>query len=193
MAGSQLRVLERGRLPPRLADLPEPPTRLYLHGELPGGPAAAIVGTRYPSDDGEQYARHLAGVLAAEGVAILSGGASGIDTAAHRGALDVGGFTLVVAPSGFDRPYPEDNAELYAEIVARGGGFLSAVPPQVPATNDRFFLRNRLTGRARPRSDRSGGAFPERRPQRRQARPRPRPAAVRRAPRPVELPGAAAV
>ena len=137
-------VLEGARLPHRVHDLPRPPARLYLHGELPRGPAVAIVGTRGPTLAGEQFARHLAGVLAREGVAILSGGALGIDTAAHRGALDVGGKTVVVAPSGYAHPYPSENAGLFQEIVARGGGFVSSHAPDVPAGTTSFFPRNRL-------------------------------------------------
>jgi len=103
-----------------------------------------MVGTRRPTAAGEQYARHLAGVLAKAGVAIASGGAEGIDTAAHLGALDVGGSTVVVAPSGFRRPYPEANAELFRQIVNAGGGFLSLVPADEPAIVSRFFCRNRI-------------------------------------------------
>jgi len=90
------------------------------------------------------YARHLAGALACEGVAILSGGAKGIDTAAHRGALDVGGVTVVMAPCGFDHPFPEENRDLFREIVDQGGAYISAVPGENVATYPAFFLRNRL-------------------------------------------------
>lgn len=137
-------ILEGPRLPARVRDLPTPPARLYLHGVFPRGPSVAIVGTRTPTLAGEQYARHLAGVLARQGIAILSGGAAGIDTAAHLGALDVGGVTVVVAPSGFDRPYPAQNRELFQRIVANGGAFLSSHAPDVPALESSFFPRNRL-------------------------------------------------
>jgi DNA processing protein len=137
-------MLSGARLPPRVRDLADPPEELHLRGALPGGPAVAIVGTREPTYDGELYARHLAGVLAAEGVAILSGGAKGVDTAAHRGALDVGGITLVVAPSGFLHPYPRANGELFREIVARGGGYVSLVPDDAGLLPGAFFPRNAL-------------------------------------------------
>jgi DNA processing protein len=144
MGKAPLEILEGSRLPPRVHDLDELPERLYLHGSFPRGPAVAIVGTRQPTLAGEQYARHLAGVLAREGVAIFSGGAAGIDSAAHRGALDVGGMTVVVAPSGFDRPFPIENAGLFREIVERGGGFISSHAPDVVAAPPAFFARNRL-------------------------------------------------
>jgi DNA processing protein len=100
------------------------------------------VGTRHPTPDGERYARHLAGILAREGVTILSGGALGIDSAAHRGALDVGGKTVVVAPSRFDRPFPPENSDLFQEIVDRGGAYLAV--SNTSATRGSFFVRNRV-------------------------------------------------
>jgi DNA processing protein len=135
-------VLEAERLPPRLADLEEPPARLYLHGELPRGPAVAVVGTRRASEVGRDFTRKLAGDLASAGVAVLSGGAEGIDTAAHEGALAVGGVTVVVAPAGFDRPYPPENAALFRRVVDSGGAYLSLAPDDVPATRGIFFARN---------------------------------------------------
>jgi len=137
-----LRVLSDERLPPRLADLGAPPRQLYLRGELPRGPAVAIVGTRYPSAEGIAFTRGLSADLASQGVAVLSGGAKGIDTAAHEGALDVGGITVVVAPAGFHRPFPEENAQLFQRIVASGGAYLSLRPDDVPADQPIFFSRN---------------------------------------------------
>lgn len=137
-------VLCGARLPPRVRDLPKPPEVLFVHGELPRGPSVAIVGTRNPTLDGAAYARHLAGVLARAGVVVVSGGARGIDTAAHEGALDVGGPTVVVAPSGFERPFPEENAALFQRIASEGGAFLSAHAPEVPASQPSFFSRNAL-------------------------------------------------
>ena len=129
-------------LPPRLADLASPPERLYLHGELPRGPAVAVVGTRDASAEGIAFTRAFASELAAAGVAVLSGGAKGVDTAAHEGALDVGGVTVVVAPAGLHRPFPEQNAELFRRIVSAGGAYLSLAPDDVPATQSIFFARN---------------------------------------------------
>ncbi len=136
------RVLEGEGLPVRLGDLPAPPMRLYLHGELPRGPVVAVVGTRGPSAEGRAYARSLAAELSAAGVAVASGGAEGIDTAAHEGALDVGGTTLVVAPAGLAKPFPEQNAGLFRRIVERGGAYLSLVPDDAPAFPSTFFPRN---------------------------------------------------
>ena len=134
--------LRGGRLPARLADLANPPAVLYLHGELPRAPAVAIVGTRRPTPAAAEYARELAGELGAAGVAIISGGAAGIDTAAHQGALDVGAPTVVVAPSGFERPYPPQNAELFRQVVLSGGAYLTTGAAPTLATLPRFFERN---------------------------------------------------
>jgi DNA processing protein len=135
-------VLEGSTLPVRLGDLPNPPRRLYLHGELPRGPCVAVVGTRKPTREGRRYARLLAGELAAAGVAVLSGGAKGIDAAAHRGALGAHGVTVVVAPAGFNKPFPEKHAALFRSVVARRGAYLSLVPPDTPAPLAGFFARN---------------------------------------------------
>lgn len=130
------------RLPPRLSDLAHPPESLYLRGELPHAPAVAIVGTRHPSVEAERFAESLAAELGAVGVTTYSGGAEGIDTAAHRGALRAGVPTVVVAPCGFNRPFPEKNAALFRSIVERDGAFLSLVPDDRAATNPAFFARN---------------------------------------------------
>lgn len=136
------RVIEGAALPPVLRELPEPPVRLFAHGDLPRGPCVAVVGTRHPTPEAEAFARQFACDLASRGVAVASGGAEGIDAAAHRGALDAGGMTVVVAPSSFDRPYPKRHAALFQEIVARGGAYLSPFATAVVARQHQFFLRN---------------------------------------------------
>ncbi len=136
------RVLVSPDLPARLYDLEEPPLVLYVHGELPRGPAVALVGTRKPSPRGRRFARELARDLARAGVTVLSGGAKGIDSAVHRGALLGGGTTVVVAPGGFEKPFPERNARLFERIVSRGGAYVSLVADDEAATRAAFFPRN---------------------------------------------------
>jgi DNA processing protein len=75
-------------------------------------------------------------------VAVLSGGAEGIDTAAHEGALLGGGTTVVVAPAGLSHPFPEQNAPLFRRIVDAGGAYLSLHPQDIPADRPIFFARN---------------------------------------------------
>jgi DNA processing protein len=115
---------------------------LYLRGELPRGPAVAVVGTRYPSPEAVAFTRSFAAELAAAGVAVLSGGAEGIDTAAHEGALDVSGVTVVVAPGGFNRPFPAENAALFRRVVDSGGAYLSLRADDAAADQAIFFARN---------------------------------------------------
>jgi DNA processing protein len=122
--------------------LAEPPTQIFIHGNIPRGPCVGIVGTRTPTPEARDYAAKLAFRLSKRGVAIASGGAEGIDAAAHQGALDAGGVTLVVAPSSFDHPYPEEHAELFATIVAEGGAYVSPFATGVKARQHHFFLRN---------------------------------------------------
>jgi DNA processing protein len=88
------------------------------------------------------FTRQLAHELARAGVIVISGGARGIDTAAHLGALDAGGITVVVAPSGFDRPYPDENRALYDRILKSGGAYISLVPRHVRPTLAAFHVRN---------------------------------------------------
>ncbi len=139
-----LRELRGPELPVRLRDLERPPDVAYVLGELPVAPAVAIVGTRKPTAGGERFATELARSLASRGVVVLSGGARGIDAAAHRGALEARGVTVVVAPSSFDRPYPEEHRSLFDEIVRSRGGFFTAYAPGTAARRSHFFARNAL-------------------------------------------------
>ena len=143
-AGVTAQLLTGPLLPPRLADLEQPPQTLYLRGQLPRGAGVAIVGKRHPTEPARRYARMLAGVLARQGVCVWSGGAEGIDTAAHEGALDVGGTTVVVAPAGWERPFPFANRRLFEHVLEAGGAYLSAMPCDQPATQASFFPRNAI-------------------------------------------------
>jgi DNA processing protein len=135
-------VLEGATLPHELRELPKPPVRVFTLGEVPRGPRVGVVGTRSPTPEAEEYARQLAFDLARAGVAVVSGGALGIDAAAHRGALDAGGVTLLVAPSSLERPFPAEHAELFDQIVAGGGAQLSPFATGVVPRRSQFFLRN---------------------------------------------------
>ncbi len=129
-------------MPHRLGNLSVPVERLFVRGELPRGPAVAIVGTRTPTLEAAAFARALSQRLAGDGVAIVSGGARGIDTMAHEGALEAGGATVVVAPAGYDAPYPPQNRELFARVIACGGAYASLVADDVKAHQSNFFPRN---------------------------------------------------
>ncbi len=134
------RVLEGAELPRKLADLPEPPPRLYLWGALPPEPYVAIVGSRSCTPEARSFVRQMANDLGRAGVTVVSGGALGIDAAAHWGALDAGTPTLVIAPAGLSYPFPPEHAELFHRVVEAGGAYLSLDPGM--SARGRFFPRN---------------------------------------------------
>ena len=98
--------------------------------------SVAVVGSRAATSYGERVAFDLADGLADAGGCVVSGGAYGIDAAAHRGALARGGPTLVVLAGGVDRAYPAGNARLLESVVAAGGALVSEVPPGDPADEE---------------------------------------------------------
>ncbi|MBX3275543.1 MAG: DNA-processing protein DprA [Sandaracinaceae bacterium] len=130
--------------PPALADLDDPPQALFVRGAIPSPPAVAIVGTRAADRGAARFARELASALAAVGYAIVSGGAEGIDAAAHEGALDAGGRTLVVLPTPIERPYPAGHRRLFERVLAEGGGWVSEREPGASSRAWHFLSRNRL-------------------------------------------------
>lgn len=127
----------------RLAD---PPVGVFVRGSAldPGEERVAVVGARRPTAQGREIARDLARTLAMTGIGVVSGGAIGIDAAAHRGALDAAGRTVAVLGSGIDLLYPRSNEGLLIEIVNNGGTIVSEYPPGTPAEPWRFPARNRL-------------------------------------------------
>jgi len=106
-------------------------------------PTVAVVGARDATDDGLDVASDLAASLARAGVAVVSGLARGIDTAAHRGALDAGGLSGAVLGTGIDRAYPSSNAKLQ-ERLSRSLGLMSEILPGTAPTAATFATRNRL-------------------------------------------------
>ncbi|HEY6759183.1 MAG TPA: DNA-processing protein DprA [Baekduia sp.] len=110
----------------------------------PQPPAVAIVGTRKASPEGLEIARGLGRGLAAAGITVVSGMALGIDSAAHAGALDVGGATVAVLAGGADVPYPASKRRLYESILAGGGAVVSEMPPGFRAFRWNFPARNRI-------------------------------------------------
>jgi DNA processing protein len=129
--------------PPALRELSDPPPLLFFRGSeaLLRGPAVAIVGARRATEGGRRVAEALGRTLGAAGITVVSGLALGIDGAAHRGALGVGGRTVAVLGSGLDRAYPPGHRRLFREIGNRGllvSEFLpweSALPHHFPKRN----------------------------------------------------------
>jgi DNA processing protein len=131
--------------PVALATIADPPLVLWTRGRVDALalPAVAIVGARAASPYALAVAEHLARDLAARGLAVVSGLARGVDSAAHRGALAVGGVTVAVLGSGVDVMYPPEHAPLAASIDERGAVVSELVPGTAPA--QMFFpMRNRI-------------------------------------------------
>lgn len=128
--------------PAALRELPQPPDPVWLRGELPQGPAIAIVGTRAASEPALDFARALARRLAEAGVVVFSGGAAGIDRAAHEGALEAGGPTVVVAGTGIDHVYPKEHEALFGTVVEQGGAIVSPFEREQRASPWTFLRRN---------------------------------------------------
>jgi DNA processing protein len=141
--GAEIVTLAEAGYPPALRAIPDPPLALYVRGCLPEAVCVAVVGTRNPSPDGEYVARRMASDLAAAGVCVVSGLARGIDTAAHRGALEVGGLTVAVLGCGVDVRYPA-GGESVADRVAAQGAVVSEYPPGTPPAKHHFPQRNRI-------------------------------------------------
>jgi DNA processing protein len=137
--------------PAALADLQEPPLELQVAGSLPDlSRAIAIVGTRFADEDALAFARELGAGLAALGSVVVSGGAAGIDAAAHEGALSAGGPTVAVLATGLERAYPAGHAPLFARIAANGA-LLSETTSAAPPRGGWVFLRrNRLVAALAP-------------------------------------------
>jgi len=143
-----MRLLEKSEIPAQLMQIPQPPARLYLEGNLPSADAIClcVVGPRKYSDYGKKACEKLIGCLTGKNVAIISGLAIGIDSIAHRAALDAGLFTLALPGSGLNRDvlYPHMNIGLAEKILSTGGGLLSEFEPGFIATPWSFPQRNRL-------------------------------------------------
>ncbi len=129
--------------PQALAQIHDPPILLYLRGSLPQGQRLAVVGARRASDAGRQWTERFCCDLARAGVAVVSGLARGIDTAAHEGVLQGEGATWAVLGCGIDRLYPAENVELAVQME-KAGGILSEYPPGTPPLPGHFPRRNRV-------------------------------------------------
>jgi DNA processing protein len=137
-------AIDPGHLPPRLQKLGWN-RQLYVRGELASdGPSVAIVGARAASRIGMDRAHLLARHLGERGVRVVSGGALGIDGAAHRGALAGGGTTTVVLGSGVDVPYPRRHAGLFRDVIEHGGALVSQLPDGTEPRRSTFVQRNPL-------------------------------------------------
>lgn len=144
--GQKIVTPEQPEYPELLRQIPNPPCALYVKGRLPdvdGCVSVAIVGTRRATQTGRTVAHSIAFSLAKSGAVVVSGGALGIDSAAHKGALQAGGLTVCVLGCGIDADYLMANASL-RDAVAEKGALVSEFPPGTQASASNFPIRNRI-------------------------------------------------
>lgn len=144
--GQQLLTIDHPDYPVLLREAADAPPLLFLRGNaaLLGLPQVAMVGSRHPSHGGLAEARTFAAELARAGLVITSGLASGIDGAAHQGALHAGGHTIAVLGTGADRSYPREHRRLHDEITGSGSLLVSEYLPGTPPLAPHFPRRNRI-------------------------------------------------
>ncbi len=145
-AGQRILTPESKEYPELLRQIPNPPCALYLKGTLPDFSKhlpIAIVGTRKATSSGRTAARSIAYELAKKGVVVVSGGALGIDTASHKGALQAGGKTIAVLGCGIDTDYLMANVSL-RDVISQNGALISEYPPGTLARGSNFPIRNRI-------------------------------------------------
>jgi DNA processing protein len=131
--------------PMRLAALADAPSSLWIAGAWrPGARAVAVVGARAATIRGLEFAYEMGRVLGEAGVDVISGGALGVDSEAHRGALDAGGRTVAVLGTGIDVEYPVRHHELFARIRGSGGALITQFPPGSAPRRSAFPQRNKI-------------------------------------------------
>lgn len=129
-----------------LPHIPDPPKKLFIRGKLPAKrvKTVAIVGTRKPSAYGREIATKIASECAKKGIVVVSGLALGIDSIAHRAAIDSGGKTIAILANGVDKIYPRSHEDLGQKILQTNGAILSEYPNNTPARPWQFLARNRI-------------------------------------------------
>lgn len=142
-SGGELITNASNKWPHKLCDLISPPIALIVRGTLPSCNSIALVGTRNPTTYGARIASEFASGFADRALDVISGGAYGIDTHAHRGAIAAEGRTCAVLASGINVRYPAGNERLFEEIL-ENGSLISEVMPNERARPERFLTRNRL-------------------------------------------------
>lgn len=144
--GIRIITMQDTEYPERLRNIEHAPTVLYIKGNLPimdEEAAIAVVGTRKASSYGKTNAEKLAFDITRGGGLIVSGLATGVDTAAARGGLGAGGFVVGVLGCGINVVYPRDNGQLYEEVSV-SGALVSEYPPDTRPEGKHFPIRNRI-------------------------------------------------
>jgi DNA processing protein len=144
--GASVVVPGDAQYPKRLLEIYDPPLALYLKGdvEVIDKPGISVVGTRHPTPYGVSMAERLTCDLAARGLIIFSGMARGVDTAAHRGALNAHGRTVAIWGTGIDEVYPKENRKIADQILDSGGAVITEFPLGTFPAPQNFPVRNRI-------------------------------------------------
>ena len=146
-SGGDVLILDDGSYPYLLREIADPPITLYVRGDWQAcfdAPSIGVVGSRRCSTYGENASTFLARDLAERGICIISGLARGIDSAAHRAAIDGKGKTIAVLGTGINQVYPKENARLVDQILESGGAIVSQFPLETPPIPENFPYRNRV-------------------------------------------------
>ncbi len=146
LAALDMEVLVRADqgFPRHLAELPDAPDLLFVRGSMASDRGVAVVGSRRATTYGLGLARAYGAALSSAGWPVISGLARGVDGAAHRGVLDVGGRGTAVMGCGLDIWYPPEHRGLGEGLLESGGGLVSEYPPGAPPLGWRFPPRNRV-------------------------------------------------
>ena len=138
--------IEDEKYPNQLKEIKNPPNKIFLVGneKILQSDGIAVIGSRCNTEYGEKYATKFSKELAKQGLTIISGMAVGIDGFAHKGALSVGGKTIAVLGSGFNNIYPEENKELFKQIIENDGAIITEYEPDVKPNSENFPKRNRI-------------------------------------------------
>jgi DNA processing protein len=144
----EIKKLSKEKFPPQLMEIPQPPEDLWIMGELPKENLIylCVVGSRKFTSYGREACEKIIAGLKGYPIAIVSGFAMGIDTIAHKKAMQVGLKTLVFPGSGLsdEAMYPKTNVRLIKEVLENGGCLISEFEPDFKATQWSFPMRNRL-------------------------------------------------
>ena len=134
--------------PTELNNIPDPPKELFIESnnwqDLLESPKLAVIGSRKASSYGQVVTEKLVRGIVAKGVVIVSGLALGIDSLAHKAALNAGGKTIAVLPSGLDEIYPKGHLGLARQIIKDGGALVSEYSPKTMPFKYNFIARNRI-------------------------------------------------
>ena len=138
--------IENNLYPETLRKIKNPPKKLYVCGNkmVLNSNCISVVGSRTNTKYGEKWCKKFVKEFINYGVTIVSGMALGIDKIAHESAINNGGTTIAVMPSGFNNIYPKENLKLYEQIILSGGCVITEYNPTEKASSKKFLERNRI-------------------------------------------------